>query len=708
MNCPQDGRRPAGWPSPAQALRPSTVRSLRPWGLAGLVSALLALPFVASAQAAPDTPLAVEAARSGQLQRQLAVNLRGDMVLLLQDQVEEGSRHQAIVALVQRQPGLLLDLPEAVRQVDELALDCRAGTRTVWRSEAYRIGDANAQPSRSLRLDPGQRRTEALADLALSNPLMAAALRTLCAGGGTVLGQLVPAAPTAPTAPGVPPAPTAPGSTPPSGTATPPASPGAATPPASNGVPPTAGTPATPAWPPSPATPAPDPTPSWINAPIFPGSAFSLRTLARLAQGTYTSPAALQAEAEVAGVLSDVLALLESRPTPYQPLKVMLTRQSLDVTLRKQAGLERNLADKAALLDEVGLQAMALPAVARRAPAGFVAELYRHNASGQYVLAFRGSAEAADWISNLWMGVDLGEVTSPHYAAADELVAELRRRGVSPLVLGHSLGGGMAQYVAYRHALRVVGFNPSPLPIRYLSGRHYDVANARLFTALELPAPGTPPSAEHDQRLGDPLSLGLDSLRKQSARAEQWIKASRQLVKPVCLLTLPEPYFDAEEDADLARAVGQYFISGPLQTLLTASTVGTVKKVAKGLAISKGLEALLDDPAWAQAGAGHGQAGVEAQKRAVIAGVQQAKAIQGMGKALGWLYSASTGKNMGKTAVQISAGVVDMMAAQYVKRLLQVHGMARFVRGLGASGDLSPYALAPDGSSPCAAVSSTY
>ncbi|MEJ6007034.1 YqiA/YcfP family alpha/beta fold hydrolase [Paucibacter sp. AS339] len=648
----------------------------------------MALSAVASAQALSEITLVAQAAASGQPQRQLAVNLRGDLVLLLQDRVEGGSRHQAIVALVQRQPGMLLDLPGALRQVDELALDCHAGTRTVWRSEAYRAGDPTAQPSRSLRLDPEQRRTDALADLALSNPLMAAALRTLCAGGGTVVQQPEPKVPASPTAPATPVAPIEPGSIQPP----------------SNNVPP--GTQGPPAGSPSP--PVANNGPSWINAPIFPGSAFSLRTLARLAQGTYTSPAALQAETEVAAVLSDVLAQLESRPTPHQSLKVMLTRQSLDVTLRKQGGLERNLADKAALLEEVGLQAMALPPMVRRAPASFVAELYRHNASGQYVLAFRGSAEAADWVSNLWMGVDLGEVTSPHYAAADELVAELRRRGISPLVLGHSLGGGMAQYVAYRHSLRMVGFNPSPLPVRYLSGKNYDVTNARLFTALELPAPGTPPSPEHDQRLGDPLSLGLDSLRKQSARAEQWIKASRQLVKPVCLLTLPEPYFDAEEDADLSRAVGQYFVSGPLQTLLTASTIGTVKKVSKGLAISKGLEALLDDPAWIQAGAGHGQAGVEAQKRAVVAGVQQAQALQSMGKALGWLYSASTGKNMGKTAMQVSVGVVDMMAAVYVKRMLQVHGMARFLRGLGAYGDLSPYALAPDGSSPCSAVSSTY
>ncbi|CAM4233041.1 DUF2974 domain-containing protein [Roseateles saccharophilus] len=612
--------------------------------------------------------------------------------------------HQATLALVLRQPGTLLDLPQAVRQLDEMVVDCHAGTLSIWRSDAYRSDDPPGQPGRSLSPEPGQRRTQAMADLALTNPLMAAALRALCSGGGNAQavqapgGSVSPLAPasasasasaSSPSAPAVPPTP----ASPPQGAGS-----QADTPPVV--------APRVPGDTSAPTTPGGGP--SIIDAPAFPGSAFSVRTLARLALGTYTSPAMLQAEMDVAVVLNQVLGQVESRPTPNQSLKLMLTRRSLDVTLHKQEALERSLGDKAALLESADLQAMALPPLPRHTPSSFVAELYRHNASGQYVLAFRGTAEAADWISNLWMGVDLAEVTAPHYAAAEELLAELRKRGISPLVVGHSLGAGMAQYVAYRFGLKVVGFNASPLPIRYLSGRRYDPADARLFTALELPPPGTPVSSDHDQRLGDPLSLGLDSLRKHAPRADAWIKANRQLVKPVCLLTLPEPYFDADEDADMARAVGEHFVSGPLQSLLTASTAGTVKSIAKKMAISQGLEMLLDDPAWAQASIGHAAAAVEAQRRAVIAGVEQAKALQGMAKALGWLYNASTGRNMGKTAVQIGAGVVDLIAAQYVKRLLQVHGMARFVRGLGVTGDLNPYAIGPDGSSPCAAVSSSY
>lgn len=658
----------------------------------------------AMAQAPSGEPPLLVTAATGQAIRQLASNLRGDSVLLLQDRVE-GLRHQSVVSLVLRTPTTLLEVPDAMGQVDGTAVDCQGGTRSVWRSDVYRAGDTSAHPARTVRLGPDQQVTQAIADLALSNPLMASALRVLCAGGGTVINK-PPSTPAVPSpVPSPAPLPASPG-TPPRL----PEAPGAPSPV------PLESTPNPSAPQPGPITPVPGDVlpvgpgvgPSLLNSPVFAGSAFTLRTLARLALGTYTSPQSVQAEADVAAVLADVVALLESRPTPYQPLKVTLTRQSLDTSLRSLATLQRRLADKATLLDEVGLQAMALPTLTKRPPASFVAELYRHNASGQYVLAFRGTAQPADWISNLWVGVDLAEITSPHYEAADRLVAELRKKGVTPLVTGHSLGGGMAQYVAYRHALRVVGFNPSPVPIRYLTGYNYDVANARLFTALELPRPGAQESTTGDQRLGDPLSLGLDSLRKYSATADKWIKSNRQLVKPICLLTLPDPYFDAEEDEDMARAIGQKFMAGPLQTLLTTSKTAMVKKVAKDLAISQGLEALLDDPAWNQTPAGQSDAVVEAQKRAVVTGVQQAKAVQGMWKALGWVYSASTGKNIGKTAVQMGSGMVDMVAALYVKRMIQVHGMARFVRGLGATGDLSPYGLAPDGSTPCAAISSSY
>ena len=44
----------------------------------------------------------------------------------------------------------------------------------------------------------------------------------------------------------------------------------------------------------------------------------------------------------------------------------------------------------------------------------------------------------------------------------------LVKQGIRPPVIGHSLGGGMAQYVAHGDGLKRVAFNASPLPERYL------------------------------------------------------------------------------------------------------------------------------------------------------------------------------------------------------------------------------------------------
>ena len=86
--------------------------------------------------------------------RQLASNLRGDVVQLLEDRLD-GGLHHATLALVLRQPGTLLDLPQAVRQLDEMVVDCHAGTLSIWRSDAYRSDDPPGQPGRSLSPEPG-------------------------------------------------------------------------------------------------------------------------------------------------------------------------------------------------------------------------------------------------------------------------------------------------------------------------------------------------------------------------------------------------------------------------------------------------------------------------------------------------------------------------------------------------------------------------
>jgi hypothetical protein len=245
------------------------------------------------------------------------------------------------------------------------------------------------------------------------------------------------------------------------------------------------------------------------------------------------------------------------------------------------------------------------------------------------------------------------------------------------------------------------------VPQRYLSGKTYEPSEARLVTALELPRQQVDPAYGQDARIGDPLSLQVDHLRKMSPALSGWIKASHQLVKPICLLTLPDPYFLPDEDAELADSVAMNFVQGPMQTLVHLTRGGVTKKVVLAAAAYAGIDWLVQDPAWNQVAGQDQQAGAEAQKRVVKVGVRQARNLAAMGKALGTLANVARGTHMGRTAVDVSAGIMDMVTTTYIRRMLQVHGMARFVRGLGATGDLSPYDLRPDGSTPCAQVEST-
>jgi pimeloyl-ACP methyl ester carboxylesterase len=665
---------------PSRTLRSSSTR-LR-WQQ-GLTAFALAWQGTSLAQGAPT--LSTEVATAGYRARQLAANLRGDVVVVLGDETQ-GSRHHAILGWVLRSPGELMGLPDGLRQLDQQDVDCAASSRTIWRSEAFRAQDTDSAPSRVLSLAPESRRPQAFAELSASLPLMAAALRTLCAGGGSVI-QAAPAPPApAAVAAGPAPSPAAPD----------PSRAGAA-----------------------PAGPGPGPAPgignSIVDQPAFPDTVFSVRSLARLTDSTYASTTRRDAEAAAVRVLVGVLHQLNLRSEAgYQPhqkdhlsFKLTVTQMALDESRRKLAQFQQQLDDRQALLSELQLAQQDLPSVAHKAPDSFKAELYRHGPSGQYLLAFRGTDETADWISNAWLGVDLMKFISPHYQAADELVTALQRKGIQPITVGHSLGGGMAQYVAYRHQLRVVAFNASPVPQRYLSGNSYEASRARLFTALELPRQPVDPGNGHDGRVGDPLSLQVDHLRKLSPTLSGWIKASHQLVKPVCLLTLPDPYFLPEEDADLADSVAMNFVQGPMQTLVHVTRGDVGKKLVVSVAAYAGIDWLLQDPAWNEVAGRDQQAGIEAQKRALKVAVRQARNLAAMGKALGTLANVARGTHMGRTAVDVSAGIMDMVTTTAIKRMLQVHGMARFVRGLGATGDLSPYDLGPDGSTPCAQVEST-
>ena len=97
------------------------------------------------------------------------------------------------------------------------------------------------------------------------------------------------------------------------------------------------------------------------------------------------------------------------------------------------------------------------PALMSNPESGFHARLYLHETRG-YVLAFRGTDETKDWITNGRQG--LGRETRQYSQAVWLAESVDRGTGDQPLVTtGHSLGAGLAAVSALRIGVPAVTFN---------------------------------------------------------------------------------------------------------------------------------------------------------------------------------------------------------------------------------------------------------
>lgn len=88
---------------------------------------------------------------------------------------------------------------------------------------------------------------------------------------------------------------------------------------------------------------------------------------------------------------------------------------------------------------------------------GFSARVYVHAEHG-YVLAFRGTDELADWVTNLRQGLGL---PAPQYEQAIEIAQDVHEALGDRLlaVTGHSLGAGLASITSLRTGVPAVTFN---------------------------------------------------------------------------------------------------------------------------------------------------------------------------------------------------------------------------------------------------------
>lgn len=699
-------------------LRPNAeIRGAQRWSVqllrAGLVLVLAGQSVLAGAAArvesAPGAP--------PDISRVLASNLKGDELLWIGERTEDGQRFITTVVRY-RQPTPVLEIADAVLRADLQVFDCPAQTRTLAGVKVYRFVEGTVQVALERDVPPAERRPTAVFG-AGADGMVQAAFRAACSvtnaqaqpahnpwlANGSPLAPAEPAGSSAP--PGLSGMPGSPG-----------ANPGAPNPTPSANLAPQEFLPGDPAEPVSAgAEQVPDPArepqgsgtmppktgTGALDQPVFADSVFTLRTLAMLADYVYLTESDIAKEQATVDYLRAAADVFASRGAEGDNYRKGVTEAAFKKAQREARHDLQRLSEKKWLVSEQGLQQLSLPKM-RQAFPSFRAELFKQPASGQHVLVFRGSAEVYDWISNLWLGIDLGQVESPHYAAARELVGVLVKQGIRPLVIGHSLGGGMAQYVAHSYGLKVVAFNSSPLPERYLPRNgQFNPDHARIYSALEMPI-NPAAMGQADARTGDPVSLKLAQLAKWAGRFGDVLKTSHHLVAPSCVLSLPQPYRNEIEDGKMADMVSSMFVNRPLLKMLTASGTSLAKDGAVGYGVTRLATSLVDDPIWTSRDPAYKEAGQEARKRVakvVIAQLEAAKGALQLGK---WIFR----KDMGKTALEMANGLAEAGAAAWVRRMLEVHSMERFVRGLGAYGDTSPYKAASNTEGPCGEVLSVY
>jgi Protein of unknown function (DUF2974) len=96
------------------------------------------------------------------------------------------------------------------------------------------------------------------------------------------------------------------------------------------------------------------------------------------------------------------------------------------------------------------------PALLRNEATGFKAALYTDD-NGRHVLAFSGTDESKDWLSNFRQGLGFGDA---QYNQAIQLARQAKVAfGQDVVITGHSLGGGLAAIAAVAADIPAVTFN---------------------------------------------------------------------------------------------------------------------------------------------------------------------------------------------------------------------------------------------------------
>lgn len=95
---------------------------------------------------------------------------------------------------------------------------------------------------------------------------------------------------------------------------------------------------------------------------------------------------------------------------------------------------------------------------------GFKASLYYNEESKKYILAFAGTEDLKDWITDIRQGLGLDNVKKGQYHKAVELANVVQKCvGQNLIITGHSLGGGLASIASAATGCNAYTFNAAGL-----------------------------------------------------------------------------------------------------------------------------------------------------------------------------------------------------------------------------------------------------
>ena len=235
--------------------------------------------------------------------------------------------------------------------------------------------------------------------------------------------------------------------------------------------------------------------------------------------------------------------------------------------------------------------------------------------------------------------------------------------------------------------LKVVAFNSSPLPSRYIPARSgVQLQNIKVYSAVEFKD-----FKPESKGIPDPVSLFIPQKAEiLNAYADrqlntQPVKAHVHLVKPICVKSVPNPFLLQEEDEALADMLnGLYFPTevGPMS--------GKVQRMASEKALQTAIEGLtkryINDDVWLPKNTTAEDQKVSAFAKQAVASAaldiyQTARAVGTMGSIM---YNMTFGSSV-KALKSAATPLVVTSAKIALKFRFMPHSMERFNRGMQAN-----------------------